>query len=68
MIRKLSVKIDFEKDDITWRVQFSSFFNNSTNLGTIPVLITSSMGGLGSLDNNFRNFCVAATCVSTSEL
>ena len=32
----------------TWREQLPSFWRNSTNLGTIPVWITSSMGGLGS--------------------
>jgi len=35
------------------------FFKNSTNRGITPVLITASIGGLGSDDNNFLNFCVA---------
>ena len=36
-------------------VGLSVVLRNSTNLGTIPVPITSSIGGLGSRDNNFRN-------------
>ena len=34
---------------------------NSTKRGTIPVCMTSSMGGFGSLESNFRNFWVAAS-------
>jgi hypothetical protein len=29
--------------------------------------MTSSMGGLGSLDRSLRNFCVACNCSSTSD-
>ncbi len=52
----------------TCRVVFGLFRSNSTKRGTIPVLMTSSIGGFGSLDNSFRNFCVAASCSSTLSL
>mmetsp|Transcript_22697 Transcript_22697/g.62659 ORF Transcript_22697/g.62659 Transcript_22697/m.62659 type:complete len:200 (-) Transcript_22697:88-687(-) len=40
----------------------SGFCRNSTNLGTTCVLMTSSMGGLRSMDNSFLNFWVASYC------
>lgn len=50
---------------LTCNVQLVLFCKNSTNLGTIPVCITSSIGGFGSRLNNFLNFCVATNCSST---
>mmetsp|Transcript_15658 Transcript_15658/g.27075 ORF Transcript_15658/g.27075 Transcript_15658/m.27075 type:complete len:257 (+) Transcript_15658:2072-2842(+) len=43
----------------------SLFCRNSTNLGITPCLITSSIGGLRSMDSSFLNFCVASYCSCT---
>lgn len=50
---------------LTWSVQLLLFWRKSTKRGTIPVWITSSIGGFGSRDNSFRNFCVAVSWSST---
>lgn len=50
------------------KVVLSLFFRNSTKRGTIPVWMTSSMGGLGSRESSFLNFWVAFNCSCTSLL
>ena len=37
----------------TCNMELSAAWRNSTNLGIMPVWITSSIGGLGSRDNSF---------------
>lgn len=54
--------------NLTCRVELEEFCKNSTNLGTIPVWMTSSMGGFGSLLSSFLNFADAAICNSGSLL
>ena len=50
----------------TCKVHCPLLCKNSTNLGTMPVLMTSSMGGFGSLESSFLNLWVAASCASPS--
>lgn len=42
-------------------MQLKSFLRNSTKRGTIPVSMTLSIGGFGSLLRSFRNFWVASS-------
>lgn len=52
----------------TCKVVLLLFPKNSTNLGTIPAWMTSSIGGFGSRDNSFRNFCIAFNWSSSDSL
>lgn len=52
---------------LTCSVVLLLFFKKSTNRGTIPAWMTSSMGGFGSFDSSLRNFWIAFSW-SSSEL
>jgi hypothetical protein len=60
IIWKIISLFDFFFLIYTCKVQFWSFCKNSTNLGIIPVVITSSIGGLGSEDRNIQNIKIHA--------
>lgn len=47
----------------TCNVQLPSFCRNSTNLGTIPVRITSSIGGLGSKTKTWFNSIIKSSTI-----